>query len=641
MPSCQGNDKLLSNCGIEREEGCKVALGSIPNASEKFTPRNRFNYWFDNRMSRGALGLIRVLIAASVMFAVIVAGLIVLMGFNGEGEVASVFWDGIATVINAEMPTFEEGGFGYLVLMSAIAIAGVLFTSVLIGIFTSAIEERINDLKRGNSLVLEKDHIVVLGFHPNEYTLLRELILAAAGKPACIVVAENMERAEMEQKIIENLTIPDNVRIVCRTADITDPASLEKCSVETCRTIIVNPTDDLRTIKSILAVSALLDEKGVPEISVNAIISKTEYRFPPSIAEANNISTLETNRIIAKMIAHSCTQTGLSEAFREVFNFEGSEFYLTSLSGVGGLRFDELMARVEGAVPIGFYRDGAVLLNPAADCVLREDDRILIFSEESDCARLVMAPTEPPTTIEARMVDVVDTTRTVIIGSNETLPIILTELPENVSCVYLAGERVTEQQRGELEEIAAGRNLVLKTYEGNLRSEPVLLGLAQMAEHIVILNDHDRDVEEADMEAMFLLLNLRDIRRRYGMSFNITCEMQKEHNQRLVMRGDHTDFLVASRMSSLILAQLAENPELIDVFREILSNRGNELYLKDVSMMGLEGSYTVRDLRQIMLRQGYILLGHLDADKRSMFNPPLSAVITLASGDNLIVLGEK
>lgn len=616
-------------------------FGKNSIAGEKFTLRNRFNYWFDNRMSRGVLGLIRVLIVASVLFAILVAGLIILMGFNNEGEVASVFWDGIATVINAEMPSFEEGGMGYLLLMSAIAIAGVLFTSVLIGIFTSAIEERITDLKRGNSLVLEKDHIVVLGFHSREYTLLKQLILAAAGKPTCIVVAENMDREEMEQKIAENLAIPDNVRIVCRTVDITDPVSIEKCSVETCKTIIVNPMNDLRTIKTILAVSALLDEKGVPEISVNAIISKTEYRFPPSIAEANNISTLETNRIIAKMIAHSCTQTGLSETFREVFNFEGSEFYLTSIVGIDGVKFESLTVCMAGAVPVGIYREGKVVLNPAADYVLREDDRILIFAEESDRAWLAAAPRNEEVSVEVNMVDVADETHTVIIGNNETLPTILAELPENVSCVYLAGGGVSDQERGELEEIASGRSLVLKSYEGNLRSEKVLLELAQMAEHIVILNDHDKDVESADMEAMFLLLNLRDIRKRYGLSFNITCEMQREHNQRLVMHGDHTDFLVASRMSSLILAQLAENPELIDVFREILSNKGNELYLKDVSLMGLEGSFTVRDLRRIMLRQGYILLGLLDADKRSRFNPPLDDVVTLTGEDNLIVLGEK
>ena len=122
----------------------------------RFTLKERFQYWFDNRMTKGSLGLIRALIVVSVILAVTMAALIILLGFNEEGEVASVFWDSIATVINAWMPSFEDGSPGYVIIMAITAISGVLFTSVLIGIITSAIEEKIDNLKRGNSFVLEK-----------------------------------------------------------------------------------------------------------------------------------------------------------------------------------------------------------------------------------------------------------------------------------------------------------------------------------------------------------------------------------------------------------------------------------------------------------------------------------------------------
>ena len=613
------------------------------NRLEGFSIRDRFRYWFDNRMSKGSLGLIRGLIAVSVVMALFTAWLIILCGFNEEGETVSVFWDSIATLINAWMPYTEEGSPGYVVLMSLSAIAGLLFTSVLIGIVTSAIEGRIQNLKKGNSLVLEKDHIVVLGFYPGEYTLLRQLILAAAGSPACVVLAEDMDREEMEQALQENLEIPKNFRIICRTADITDPASLEKCSVETCRTVIVSPTDDMTTTKAVLAVSVLLQEKGVPEISVNAIISREKYRFPPSIAEANNITTLQTNSVIAKMIAHACTQTGLSETFREIFNFEGSEFYLIDVPGIQGMPFNDLMLRLNGAVPVGVFRDGKTRINPPADYVFEEEDRILVFSEEPSSARLESPLYTPVVEAEAFMDhEEEEVTDTVIIGANETLPVILHELPENVSQVFLVDSHgLLQEDRDELDEIAAGRNLSLKYIQGNVQSGKFLLGVARMARHIILLSNHEADPEKADMEAIFLLMNLRDIRARYELDFNITVEMQKEHNQKLVVQGDHSDFLVASSMSSLILAQLAESPELQSVFREILSNEGNELYIKNAGLMRITGSYTVRYLRQIMLNQKYILLGRLDPEKNSQFNLPLDDTITLTEDDCLIVLGEN
>ena len=385
----------------------------------------------------------------------------------------------------------------------------------------------------------------------------------------------------------------------------------------------------------------MLDEKGVPEIGVNAIISKNEYRFPPSMAEANNITTLETNSILAKMIAHSCTQTGLSETFREVFDFEGSEFYLIELPNISDLKFKDLMVRVSNATPAGIYRDGKVILNPDAKTVLKDTDKILVFSEEIDSAKMESEVEITKIKANIKIHNDEDLTDTVIIGHNETLPIILRELPENVSHVYLAGQETTKAEQKELDEIASKRNLTLEYFKGNLHSEKVLVNLAKMAKHIVILSDHDEDIEEDDMETIFLLLNLRDIRNRYDLDFNITVEMQQEHNQKLVGRGDHTDFLVTSSMSSLILAQLAESPELISVFREILSNDGNELYLKNSGLIKLQGDYSIRDIRMLMIEHGYIFLGYIDEEKNSHFNLPLDEVITLNKDIDLIVLGNK
>jgi hypothetical protein len=273
--------------------------------------------------------------------------------------------------------------------------------------------------------------------------------------------------------------------------------------------------------------------------------------------------------------------------------------------------------------------------------MIEDDDQILVFSMKSDSASLGEAQADPLPILEAPVIPKEDLTNTVIIGRNETLRVILDELPENVMHVYLAGSNPSEDEREELSKIAAARNLTLSYYDGDLTSEKVLLDLAYLAEHIVILNNHDDDVEqEADMEAILLLLNLRDIRTRYKLKFNITVEMINEHNHGLVDIDDHTDFLVASSISSLILAQLSESPKLIGVFSELLANDGNELYLKKASQMRVTGKYSFRTLRRIMLHNGYILLGYHNTEKHSFFNCPADEMITLTEKDELIVIGK-
>ncbi|MBR4204377.1 MAG: hypothetical protein IKQ92_02775 [Clostridia bacterium] len=602
--------------------------------------KKRFLYWLDNRISGGSMGLIRLLAIMSIFIVLLIALVIVLFQLNGEDGFLAAFWDSAATVINAWMPSFEDGGIVYLILMSLAAIAGLFITSILIGIISSGIEEKITSLKRGSSAVVEEDHIIVLGFYPGEYTLLQQLVLAAAEEPCCIVVADDIEQEEMQQYIADNVEKPKNVRIICRTVDIFDPKALERCALSACRSVIISPTDDYRTTKALLAVSAVIGQ-DTSSVRVGAVVSKAEYRFPPSIAEKHNVTTLQTSEVVAKIIAHSCTQCGLSETFREVFNFEGCELYAVPLEA-GGMTFGELALRVDCAVPVGICTRDGIRINPPRDTVIGEGERILVFTEEDDTAKLVEAAKTREFAVDPERRAEKRPEKVTVIGGLESLDTVLYELPENVSEVTINTAREPDRE-AVAAAIAKRKNpFAVNFSHSNLLRDDALTRLALKSEHIVILSDYEKGDDEADMDTIFLLLNLRDIRIRRGLSFSITAEMRKEHNQHLVVTDDNTDFVVSSNMSSLILAQLAESPELIDAFRELISNRGNELYLMEAGEMMCAGKKTTAEIRRIALEQRMIVIGYIDAETReSVFNPPLNEELELGEKDSLIVLAES
>ena len=137
---------------------------------KKHSLKKRFLYWFDNRMAEGSFALIRLLAVVTLVVILLIALLVFRLTYSEESSFLSSFWESLSTVINAWMPAFEDGdgSLAYLIPMSLAAIAGLFITSVLIGIVSSGIEEKITDLKRGHSEILEEDHIVVLGFYPGE-----------------------------------------------------------------------------------------------------------------------------------------------------------------------------------------------------------------------------------------------------------------------------------------------------------------------------------------------------------------------------------------------------------------------------------------------------------------------------------------
>ncbi len=607
--------------------------------------KERFQYWFDNHIAKGTKSMVWMLSIVTAFVIVALAGTEILFQLREDSGFFSTLWDSLAYTVNAEIPSSEDGTVGYILLAAVGGLVGLFFTSVLIGIISSSIEEKLALLKKGNSIVLEQNHIVILGFTPGEYALLSQLVLAEAGNKSCLVIADNIERDEMERLIQENISIPKGLRIICRNANICDPNSLHICSIPSCKAVVVNVLEDSRTAKALLAVSAIINQNDSIQknISVISAVSRSELMLPQYTLEKSSIIMLQTHDLIARIIAHSCTQPGLSEAFLDVFNFEGSELYFRQLPDMEGKTFGELIGKVNGAVPVGISHADTVLLNPPCDQTVLPGDALLLFAENStagyiESKSLRCAPIEnqnvDPTPISGKVV---------VIGCNEVLGTLLKELPESIEDVVIAN--VTEADREIIDSLYNKQNRQLSIFPGNISSEEVLEGLVCRADFVVLLSDYDIDAEQADLQSIYLLLNLRDIKYRLGLSFTITAEMRRESNHNLVAAGDPTDFIIASDIVSMILAQLTKTPMLYPVFQELLSNSGNELYLRSAKAFGCAAKeYTVQELRLAAFSRGYILVGYLKVRGNSraiLLNPPLEDSVVLAPNDSLVVLGKQ
>ncbi|MBR4545980.1 MAG: hypothetical protein IKO14_08445 [Oscillibacter sp.] len=611
---------------------------------KKRTLKEKFLYWLDEKMSEGSLGLIKLLTIVTTITALIVAFVMQAGGILVSGEYDTFgarLWASFSSIINCFMPYYDDGDVKYRSLIAFNTIYSLFVTSFLIGIISTGIQGKITSLKKGNVPIMEEGHIVVLGFEPGEYSLIQELVYGADKRAVCIVVAGETDREEMEECIRDNVKCPKNVRILCRSINIFDPHTLERCSISTCRTVLINPTDNDRTIRMLLAVTMILHQVPERGISTIAVLSKDDYRIPPAMLDKYRIMLLHTNDTIAKIMAHSCTQPGLSKTLLEMFHFEGSEMHIVSLPGTEGLTFEELICRVDDASPLGIYKGEELHLNPDPAMVLEPGDKLLVFCEESDSAKFVDAPALPPVESLPAYSGTEESGRVVIIGYSAFLSTILYELPENVPAATLVN--VPEQFREESLKAAEKRETKMSVsfFDKDMSNLNALEELAKEADHIVLLSAYNKPDDEADLQNIFMIMALRDIRERLNLNFNITTEMRRENNQNLLIPAPDTEFLVSSNMSSLFLAQLSESPELLSAFDELLTNEGSEVYLKTAAELHCEGTRTVLELRRRLLPLRHLMIGWMDGDTLDCtFELSLSDTLNLKPHDKLIVISE-
>ncbi|MCR5607933.1 MAG: hypothetical protein K6G26_02590 [Lachnospiraceae bacterium] len=610
---------------------------------KKLSFKERLLYWFDNKMSQGSLGLIKLLSVVTVIAALLFATILHYCGIRaGEEDAFGLeLWDSFSTILNAWFPSYEDGWTGYRVMMTFCAVFGLLITSTLIGIISTAIMEKMDSLKKSDLAVLEKDHIVVLGFKSGEYTLIQELVNGADKRPCCIVIASDLDRETMEESIRSNVTFPKNVRIHCRNINIFNPQELERCSISTCKTVLVSPADNDSTIRTLVAVTRILHEVNDKKITTIAVLSEDEERFPKALCEKYNIILLHTSETIARVIAHSCTQPGLSQTILEMFHFEGSEMHLVSLPEMQGMTFEELLCCIDDASPVGICKGKEMHINPGGDMVFEKDDSLLVFCEESDSTKIVKKQELQPLENLPVYEGAIETGDVVIIGCNEFLPTIVFELPENVPNVILAD--VDKCFRDEIIESAKRRETPINVtfFENDVENLEEMEKLAAMGAHFILLTSHENS-DSSDLQNIFRIMTLRDIKERNKLKFNISMELRQEINENLLIPDISTEFVVSSHMSSLFLAQLSESPELLGAFDELLTNEGNEIYLKTAKELNCEGQWTVREIRRRILPQGYVMIGYMKSETmKSDYNMKLDKSITFESEDMLIVIGEN
>ena len=608
--------------------------------------KQRMKYRFDNIMSKGTIALIGLLCGATCIL-VCVAGLICL--FLGiDGGIGENIWVSFMHALDPGTITTDTlENIPFIVLQTIVTICGIFISSILIGIISSGLETKLSNLRKGTSVVIEEGHTIILGFNDNIYTLINELIGANENqKDGCIVVVGEEEKEVMEDAIFSRFPDTKTTRIICRTGSPCEPHILERCSVETSKSIIINEYDDPESIKIILALTSYLKDKELtyPNLYYTVAINDTQNVEAARIAGDGRAEVIFANDAISRIIAHTCRQPGLSQVLVELFDYDGDELYFEDVKELQGLTFKETLNRFDKAVVFGIRNDSGTYMNPPMDTVITPEDKLILLEDDDGSFEVTAIPKIEESLITKdipeRKLDENDDL--LVLGTNDMLPAILREY----DCYVDDGTRVlivSEEEIDLSEEKYRHINPEIRM-ESNVNRTRMEELLTEDLDNVLILSNKSMEAEAADARTLLSLIYLWDIIKKRKKRVSITSEMRRTVNQRLATQSRSDDFVIGSNIVNLLMTQIAENRELTALFEDILDEDGSELYMKPIeNYVQLNVPVDFYTVTESASRQSHIAVGYkkiIDGEMLIVTNPSKKETITFEEGDLLIVIAE-
>jgi hypothetical protein len=222
-------------------------------------------------MSKGTSAPLFLLLGGSFIFLLILSAILLLTGIltpdivaNGKVPGEIDFFDAIYITllrmldpgVIAEDPII----WPFLTFMLIATLGGLFLFSVLIAIVNSGVINKLTDLRKGKSFVLESNHTIILGWSFQVFPIVNELVIANENlKNASIAILAEKDKIHMEDEINSKVKDMKTTKVVCRTGSPIDLMDLEILNIHEAKSIIIiapeSKDPDSIVIKTILAIT--------------------------------------------------------------------------------------------------------------------------------------------------------------------------------------------------------------------------------------------------------------------------------------------------------------------------------------------------------------------------------------------------
>jgi hypothetical protein len=444
--------------------------------------------------------------------------------------------------------------------------------------------------------------------------------------------------------------VPDlrRSKLVVRSGDPSTPSDLGIVNIDQARSVVILGDDDgdAEVVKTVLALAAR--DTAIGRANVVAEVSDPRTARAIDASFGDEVLTVQSTEVVARVTAQSCRQAGLSVVVQELLDFDGDEIYFDDASPLVGRTFGEALNAYETSTLIGRRAaDGTISVCPPMGTVFGAGDQVIAVSEDDDTIVFgSFQPVEPISHNGSGRV-VIDDECILIVGWNSLGARILYELDQFVapgSTAHILTDAALAQPTDREIEGFANIAVTVTASDDEADELPRLAATVRYSSVIILSYKHVLPAPDADARSLLAMLLIQR-----GLSDadddrepRVIVELLDAKAAELAVVSGADDFVVSDALASLMMSQLSEHPELAEVFRQIYTVAGSSLHMETADAFVGTGELTFAQVVATTAAQGRLAIGWrtvVDGEGEVVVNPVKSRRVTFGPDDHIVVIG--